>query len=47
MNTYSPERKAAVITKMMPPHNLSINEIARQENIPDNPLYASCFDPVR
>ncbi|HCM6306880.1 TPA: hypothetical protein N3Z72_005269 [Salmonella enterica subsp. enterica serovar 6,14:y:1,7] len=33
MNIYSPERKAAVIAKMLPPHNLSINEVARQEGI--------------
>lgn len=39
MNIYSPERKAAVIAKMLPPHNLSINEVARQEGIPANTLY--------
>lgn len=39
MNIYSPERKAAVIAKMLPPHSLSINEVARQEGIPVNTLY--------
>lgn len=39
MNIYSPERKAAVIARMLPPHNLSVNEIARQEGIPANTLY--------
>jgi transposase-like protein len=39
MNIYSPERKAAVLARMMPPHNLSVNEIDRQEGIPANTLY--------
>jgi len=40
MKTYSPERKAAVIARMMPPHNQSIVQIARAEGIPTNTLYA-------
>lgn len=39
MKTHSLERKAAVIARMLPPHNLSINQIARQEGIPANTLY--------
>lgn len=39
MNTYSPERKAAVIARMLPPHNLSINQLSREEGIPSNTLY--------
>jgi len=40
---YSPERKEAVLRKMVPPHNRSIKELAREEgyNYPqklDSPL---------
>ncbi|WP_261154583.1 hypothetical protein, partial [Serratia ficaria] len=28
MNTYSPERKAALIARMMPPHNQSVVQLA-------------------
>ncbi|CAI1241024.1 Uncharacterised protein [Serratia ficaria] len=37
MNTYSPERKAALIARMMPPHNQSVVQLARSEGITDNP----------
>lgn len=40
MNTCSPERKAALIARMMPPHNQSVVQIARSEGIPANTLYA-------
>ncbi|WP_262140602.1 transposase [Serratia ficaria] len=40
MNTYSPERKAALIARMMPPHNQSVVQLARSEGIPANTLYA-------
>ncbi len=40
MKTYSPERKAAVIARMMPPHNQSVVQIARSEGIPTNTLYS-------
>ena len=40
MNTYSPERKAALIARMMPPHNQSVVQIARSEGSPANTLYA-------
>lgn len=39
MNTYSPERKAAMIARMLPPYNLSINRLSREEGIPSNTLY--------
>lgn len=39
MAVYSTERKAAVIAKMLTPHNQSINQIARQESIPPKTLY--------
>lgn len=39
MKSYSPERKAAVIARMLPPHNQSVNQIARQEGIPPKTLY--------
>lgn len=39
MGSYSPERKAAVLAKMLPPHNQSIGQLSRQESIPANTLY--------
>jgi transposase-like protein len=39
MTGYSPERKAAVLKKMLPPHNLSVAELSRQEGISDVTLY--------
>ncbi len=30
MGSYSPERKAAVIARMLPPHSQSIYQISRQ-----------------
>lgn len=39
MKTYSPELKAAVIARMMPPHNQPVVQIARSEGIPINTLY--------
>lgn len=35
MKTYSPERKAAVITRMPPAHNPPINECSCEEGEPD------------
>ena len=39
MGSYSPERKAALIARMLPPHSQSIYQISRQEGIPANTLY--------
>lgn len=39
MGSYSPERKAAVIARMLPPHSQSVYQISRQEGIPVNTLY--------
>lgn len=39
MGSYSPERKAAVIARMLPPHSQSVYQISRQEGIPANTLY--------
>lgn len=36
---YSPERKEAVLKKMMPPHNQSLSELAVQEGISEGTLY--------
>ena len=36
---YSPERKEAVLKKMLPPNNLSIAELAKQEGISEATLY--------
>lgn len=39
MGSYSPERKAAVLARMLPPHSQSVYQISRQEGIPVNTLY--------
>jgi transposase-like protein len=39
MSSYSPERKAALIKKLLPPQNLSVAELARQEGIAPATLY--------
>ena len=39
MKRYAPERKAAVIQKMMPPHNTPIPELAAETGISDVTLY--------
>lgn len=36
---YSPERKEAVLKKMMPPHNRSISQLAAEEGISEVTLY--------
>ncbi len=36
---YSPERKEAVLKKMMPPHNRSISQLAQKEGISEATLY--------
>jgi transposase-like protein len=36
---YSPERKEAVLKKMLPPNNVAIAELAKQEGISDATLY--------
>ena len=37
---YSPERKEAVLRKMMPPHNRSIKQLAQEESISEATLFA-------
>ena len=39
MNRYSPERKAAILKKLLPPLSLSVMELARQESISNVTLY--------
>jgi transposase-like protein len=39
---YSAGRKEAVLRKMLPPHNRSIPEIAKQEGISEPTLYNWC-----
>ena len=36
---YSPERKEAVLKKMMPPHNRSIKQLSEEEGISEATLY--------
>lgn len=40
MRRYSPERKEAQLKKLLPSHNMSVAELARQEGISDVTLYA-------
>ena len=37
---YAPERKEAVLQKMMPPHNRSIKQLAQEEGISEATLFA-------
>ena len=39
MTRYSPERKEAVLSKLLPPYNLTVSELARQEGISAATLY--------
>lgn len=39
MNHYSSERKEAVLKKLLPPHNMTVAEVARQEGIKPKTLY--------
>lgn len=39
MNRYSPERKAAILKKLLPPLSMSVAEVSRQENISNVTLY--------
>jgi len=39
MKSYSPERKAAILKKLLPPLNMSIAELSRQENVSTVTLY--------
>jgi len=36
---YAPERREAVLKKMLPPHNRPIRELAREEGISEATLY--------
>lgn len=39
MPSYSKERKAAVVKKLLPPHNRSVPDVAREEGISEQTLY--------
>lgn len=39
MQYYSEERKAAILKKLLPPHNLGISALAKQEGIGKSTLY--------
>ena len=39
MAVYSEERRQAVLSKLLPPHNLTAAEVARQEGISEQTLY--------
>ena len=40
MSSYSPELKAALLVKLLPPQNMSVVALSRQEGIPEAKLYA-------
>ncbi len=39
MASYSHERKASILMKLLPPHNMSVSALAKQEGISDVTLY--------
>lgn len=39
MNLYSPERKEAVLRKVLPPQSRSVSEVAQEEGIPYHTVY--------
>jgi|TARA_R110002012_G_scaffold222771_2_gene394677 transposase-like protein len=39
MPRYSIERKEVLLKKLLPPHNLTVAEVARQEGVSDATLY--------
>lgn len=39
MTRYSPERKEAILRKVLPPQSRSVSEVANEEDIPYNTLY--------
>jgi len=43
MPSYSEERKAAVLKKMLPPHNQSVAEVSREEGIRINGVRVNDF----
>src|SRR5690554_3574807 len=45
MSRYSPERKEAVLSKLLPPYNLTVAELARHEGISPATLYNSTKYP--
>ncbi|WP_296895999.1 transposase, partial [Thiohalocapsa sp.] len=38
--TYSPERKASLMAKMLPPQNVPVRDLARETQIPKDTLYS-------
>ena len=39
LKRYSPERKEAVLTKLLPPHNRCVTDVAKEEGISEQTLY--------
>jgi transposase-like protein len=39
MNGYSPERKEALLKKLLPPYNLTVTEVSKEEGISTTSLY--------
>ena len=40
MARYSQERKDAILSKLLPPYNKTVSEVSREEDIPNQTLYA-------
>ncbi|MCL1080023.1 hypothetical protein D5R81_18530 [Parashewanella spongiae] len=40
MTSYSEERKEAVLNKMLPPRNMTVPQISKEEGIPLQTLYS-------
>lgn len=39
MNKYPPERKSAILKKLLPPHNRKVSDVAQEEGISEVTLY--------
>ena len=39
MSTYSTERKQAILSKLLPPNNKSVAQVAREEGVAEQTLY--------
>lgn len=46
MIRYSIERKEALLKKLLPPHNMTVAEIARNEGISPQTLYRITWPPI-
>lgn len=45
MPRYSDERKEAVLAKLLPPHSLTVKQVAERENISEPTIYIYGLPP--